>query len=137
MNAIAPIYTAENCRAAYQLNWALAVFWREPTAESEWLAELQSAVESDGIRVLRHRFVRPGVSQFVLSTRPALSPQRLVQLVKGRLQLTLGCNVSESPAEVALSYMNNLAYACGMKRLFAFGFYVGTFGEYDLGVTWL
>ena len=41
----------------------------------------------------------------------------------------------ESPCQVALSYMNNLAYASGMKRAFAFGFYVGTFGEYDIGVA--
>ena len=32
--------------------------------------------------------------------------------------------------------MNNLAYG-RPERVFAFGFYVGTFGEYDLGVTWL
>ena len=57
-------------------------------------------------------------------------------IVADHIHLTLGCNVEESPAEVAISYMNNLAYACGMKRVFAFGFYVGTFGEYDLGVTW-
>jgi hypothetical protein len=31
--------------------------------------------------------------------------------------------------------MNNLAYAAGMKPIFKFGFYVGTFGEYDLGAT--
>jgi len=31
--------------------------------------------------------------------------------------------------------MNNVAYACESKRIFAFGFYVGTIGEYDLGVT--
>ena len=53
-------------------------------------------------------------------------------IVADHVHLTLGCNVRESPAEVALSYMNNLAYACGLKRVFAFGFYVGTFGEYDL-----
>jgi hypothetical protein len=57
-------------------------------------------------------------------------------IVSDHVHLTLGCNVQESPADVALSYMNNLAYACGMKQAFAFGFYVGTFGEYDLGVTW-
>ena len=57
-------------------------------------------------------------------------------IVADHIHLTLGCNVEQSPAAVALSFMNNLAYACGMKRVFAFGFYVGTFGEYDLGVTW-
>ena len=53
------------------------------------------------------------------------------------IHLMLGCGLRESPGEVARSYMNNLAYVCGSKHVFAFGFYVGTFGKYDLGVTWL
>jgi REP element-mobilizing transposase RayT len=257
----APIYTVENCRAAYQLDWSLAVFWHEPVCEASWLSDLQSVTETDGVRILEHRFARPGVSQFLLSSRPETSPERLAWSVKGRLQhliqrerprafqrnyglrslgsasrevveqyvhsqaehhpmadsnvqdslrslqvdgpladlsepsrtahalywynlhvcfvnegrcrevrvetleamramilraaakkghrlsragilpdhthLTLGCKIGESPAAVALSYMNNLAYVCGFKRVFAYGFYVGTFGEYDLGVTWL
>jgi REP element-mobilizing transposase RayT len=261
MSAPAPIYTSENCRAAYQLNWSLTLFWRQPVVDSDWLSDLTRAMEPDGVRVLEHRFAKPGVSQLLVSTRPETAPARLVRLVKGRLQhlvrreypkafrrnyglrslgsarrevveeyvrsqvehypmadprlqeafravqvdnsgvdlsmprknaharywynlhmcfvndgrcrevrqtmlvrmremmlraaekkrhllshagivsdhvhLTLGCNVAESPAEVALSYMNNLAYVCDLKRLFAFGFYVGTPGEYDLGVTWL
>jgi hypothetical protein len=43
----------------------------------------------------------------------------------------------EERAVVALSYMNDSAYACDLKREFASGFYVRTFGEYDLGATWL
>lgn len=260
MTTATPIYTAEKCRAAYQLNWALALFWREPIEETGWLADLCPAVEGDGVRILKHRFIKPGVSHFLLSSRPEVAPAEMLRSVKGRLQhlvararpkafrrnyglrsigsatreaveqyvrsqvdhhpmadprvqemlwavqidnrevdlsaprcnahgrywynlhicfvndgrcrelhpqvlgrlremilsaaakkahllsragivpdhvhLTLGCKVTESPAEVALSYMNNLAYACGSKRVFAFGFYVGTFGEYDLGVTW-
>ncbi len=31
--------------------------------------------------------------------------------------------------------MNNLAYCEGMKQVFAFGYYVGTLGEYDLGAV--
>jgi len=257
----APIYTADNCKAAYQLNWSLAIFWREAVNEVNWFSDLQAVAEPDGVRVLEHRFIKPGVSQFLLSSRPETSPERLAWSVKGRLQhlvrrehprtfrrnyglrslgsanrevveqyvrsqaehhpmadprvqnrirslqidnqqadlsepsrtahalywynlhvcfvnegrcpeireetlramremilraaakkghrlsragilpdhihLTLACSIGESPADVALSYMNNLAYACGLKRVFAFGFYVGTFGEYDLGVTWL
>ena len=260
MSTLAPIYTADNCKAAYQLNWSLAVFWKEPIESAGWLSELRSVAEADGVRVLRHRFVRPGVSQFLVSSRPDLPPERMARSVKGRLQhlvrrdwprafrrnyglrslgsanrevteryvasqadhhpmadprlqemirrlqindpqvdlslprrsahalywynlhvcfindgrcreirgeslqrmrgmiiraaakkghllsragilsdhvhLTLGCALCDSPAEVALSYMNNLAYACASKHVFAFGFYAGTFGEYDLGVTW-
>jgi hypothetical protein len=47
--------------------------------------------------------------------------------------LELGCGLEDSPLEVALSYVNNLAYTQGMKPVYQFGFYVGTFGEYDLG----
>ena len=261
MNDPAAIYTLDNCQAAYQLNWSLALFWHEPVMKTRWLPDLRIATEPDGVRVLEHRFAKPGVSQFLLSSLPHVSPDRLVWSVKGRLQrlvrqenpkafqrnyglrslgsttrevveqyvesqvehhplanprvqemlrglqihkpqvdlaslrrnahalywynlhvcfindgrcreiqeetlqrmrkmiagaalkkahllsragilsdhihLTLGCNVIESPAEVVLSYMNNLAYVCGSKRAFAFGFYVGTLGEYDLGITWL
>ena len=255
------IYTLDNCKAAYQSNWSLALFWHEPVAEAKWLRDLQVAARPDGVRILEHRFAKPGVSQFLVSSLPHVSPDRLVWSVKGRLQhlvrpehpkafqrnyglrslgsttrevveqyvqsqvehhpmadprmqemfrglqihnsevdlaaprrnaharywynlhvcfvndgrhgefqsetlqrmrrmiaaaalkkghllsraailsdhihLALACNVVEPPANVALSYMNNLAYVCNSKRVFAFGFYVGTFGEYDLGVTWL
>jgi REP element-mobilizing transposase RayT len=254
-----PIYAIENCRAAYQLNWSLSIFWREPVSDTDWLTALQTATESDGVRILEHRLSQPCLSQFFLSTRPEVSPQKLARSIKGRLQylvrqerprafrrnyglrsvgsakrdaveryvrgqvdhhpmadarlremlqglqidnphidlsaprqnahalywynlhvcfmndercrelrrdtlqkmramilraaekkghflsragivpdhihLTLSCNVVESPAEVAISYMNNLAYVCGSKRVFSHGFYVGTIGEYDLGAV--
>jgi REP element-mobilizing transposase RayT len=259
MSVLAAIYTKDNCKPAYQLNWSLALFWQEAIGRSDWLTDLQAATEPDGVRILEHRFAQPNVSQFLVSTRPETAPERLAWSVKGRLQnllgrqrpkafrrnyglrslgsatreaveayvrsqvehhpmadprvqerlrtvqienaqidlsaprrnahalywynlhvclvnegrcrevhmeslerlratvlraaakkghllsrggivpdhihLTLGCDPSEAPAEVALSYMNNLAYAYGMKRVFAFGFYVGTFGDYDLGAT--
>jgi hypothetical protein len=46
---------------------------------------------------------------------------------------TLACGFEQSPEEVALGYMNNLAFAHGMKPLFCGSFYVGTFGQYDMG----
>ncbi len=53
-------------------------------------------------------------------------------IVPDHIHLTLGCRLEEAPEEVVLSYMNNLAYAYGMKRVFKYGYYVGTFSEYDL-----
>ena len=55
-------------------------------------------------------------------------------IVPDHIHLTMGCTVAESPEEVVLSYMNNIAYACGMKPVFRASYYVGTFREYDLGV---
>jgi len=55
-------------------------------------------------------------------------------IVPDHLHLALGCKLEASPSDVALGYLNNLAFACGMKEVFRFGYYVGTFSEYDLGV---
>lgn len=54
-------------------------------------------------------------------------------LVGNHLHALLGGDVAEAPREIALSLMNNLAFAHGMKRVFEHSFYVGTFGCYDHG----
>lgn len=255
----APIYTTQNCDdPAYQLDWSYSAFWRTRPPDLSWLDELTRLNEPDHIRILQHQFREPNVSQFLISTRPDVTPLLVVQRVKGRLQhllhgsmpkpfrrnyslrsigstrrdkleqylanqlnhhpmadlrvqqrlaqyqifrpdvdlaqpsrtshaeygynlhlvivnderyleirdevlaglrdmvlraadtkghrlsraaivpdhihLTVRCQLEESPEEVVLGYLNNLAYACGMRPVFRFGYYVGTFSEYDLGV---
>ena len=49
------------------------------------------------------------------------------------LHAALRADISESPEEVALAYMNNLAHAVGPTQLWQPSYYVGTFGEYDMG----
>jgi hypothetical protein len=44
-------------------------------------------------------------------------------------------DVAESPLDVGLSYLNNLAYAHGMRPRYQFGYYVGTFGPYDMNAV--
>ena len=56
-------------------------------------------------------------------------------MLADHVHLALGCGVDESPQEIALCYLNNCAYACGMKEIFMFSYYAGTFGEYDLGAV--
>src|SRR5208337_3595514 len=82
-----PIYTAENVRLAYELRWSVAVFWTQaaPTAAS-WLGPLQDGTEPDGVRILEHRFTKDNVSQFLVSTRPHVTPAQCLRSVKGRLQ---------------------------------------------------
>ena len=255
-----PIYTPKNVVPAYQLNWGLTIYWRDhPVPDAEWLNPLLAATEPDGVRVLKHRITEGSTSQFFVSTKPHISPSRMIRSVKGRLQylirlrqpkafqrnyavrsigaatrtvvegyvarqlarhpmadprvqdqlqqyqksfpevdlsqpvtsghgqywhnlhlvlvndhrwmevrptiqdklsrmidrvslthghrisrvgmlpdhihLTLGCLVEQSPEDVALSYLNNLAYALGMTPNFEFGYYVGTIGEYDRGAV--
>jgi REP element-mobilizing transposase RayT len=255
-----PIYTPHNTVPAYQLNWGLTIFWRDsPIQEDTWLHDLRLATEPDGVRILKHRFATGAASQFFVSSKPHVSPSRLIHSVKGRLQhllrpqkpkafqrnycirsigeskrcivedyvanqlghhrmvdsrvqqqlarfqkvnsdvdlrkpsfaahgeywhnlhvvivnearwmeiredvlcnisdmiervaakheyrlsrvglladhihLTMGCPVDRSPEDVALGYLNNCAYACGMTPMYKFSYYVGTIGEYDRGAV--
>ncbi len=58
-----------------------------------------------------------------------------VGLLADHFHLTLGCQVDHAPDVVTLSYLNNLAYAVGMKPIFQFGYYAGTIGDYDRGAV--
>jgi hypothetical protein len=85
-----PIYTAENCRFAYQLNWSLSIFTTGVlTDATQWLHPLKVAVEADGVRVLEHRLTDDRTHQFLLSTKPHVSPAQAIRSVKGRLQYLL------------------------------------------------
>jgi hypothetical protein len=84
-----PIYTVENTKPAYQLDWSLTVFWKRLIGSDSWLAELQAGTKKDGVRVLSHHFSTKGCSQFLLSTLPTVRPVDAVRSVKGRLQTLL------------------------------------------------
>jgi REP element-mobilizing transposase RayT len=58
-----------------------------------------------------------------------------VALLPDHVHLLLGCPGQRSPEELALSFMNNVAHACGMRPLLRFSYYAGTVGEYDLGAV--
>ena len=81
-----PIYTPENIKVAYQLLWSLSVFWRDAPFSKDWLDELKSIAEADGVRILEHRFATQTASLFLVSTRPELIPQEIPRVIKGRLQ---------------------------------------------------
>ena len=92
MGQVAPIYTVENTRFAWQLIWSLTVFWRCPPKADEWLEPLRNILETDGIRLLAHRIEmleRLDRSQFLISTRPQVKPNDVAQRVKGRLQFLI------------------------------------------------
>lgn len=56
-------------------------------------------------------------------------------ILADHVHLALGCPLEVAPADVALAFLNNLAYVHGMKAVFQFGAYVGTFGEYHQGAV--
>lgn len=81
------LYNPTTCSIAYQLNWSLSVFCRSPIPqEKEWLELLCNATEPEGVRILEHRRKRLCVHQFLLSTKPEVSPSQVIRSVKGRLQ---------------------------------------------------
>jgi REP element-mobilizing transposase RayT len=51
------------------------------------------------------------------------------------LHLALRGNIEHNPNEIALAFMNNLAFAFGQSAIWRPGFYVGSFGEYDMGAV--
>jgi REP element-mobilizing transposase RayT len=51
------------------------------------------------------------------------------------VHLALRGDIEQSPEEIALAFMNNIAFAFGQKAVFRPSFYVGTFGEYDMGAV--
>jgi REP element-mobilizing transposase RayT len=255
-----PIYTPDNTNPAYQLNWALTLFWRDsPLSDDDWLPTLKTVAEPDGVRILKHEVRGAHASHFFVSTQPHVAPSALIRSVKGRLQhairsdvpkafqrnywlhsigsakretvedyvatqlghhpmadsavqarlarfqktfpdvdlsqrrssghgqfwynlhivfvndgrwmevadkrlgavsemlekvarkyghllsratvlpdhahLTVGCPIDSAPQDVVLCYMNNCAYALGMRPEFQFSYYAGTVGEYDLGAV--
>ena len=257
MTPPSPLYTPSNTIPIFRLYWSFDLFWRNPPGDASWLPALTGALQHHNIRLLRHRFIAPTTSQFLLSTRPMHSPQQTAKYLKGGLQhiirsryprafqrnygfrslgsskrkvveryvesqlghhrfadprfeeriagfqisnatvdlstprttahslywynlhlvlvndarwreyraerfrivrdsvlriaqerdfslskagilpdhlhLAMGVSSEKSPEDVAKCLMNNLAYAVGMKPVFQSGYYVTTFGEYDLG----
>jgi REP element-mobilizing transposase RayT len=82
-----PLYTATNCRIAYQLHWSLTLFAKQPWPKQDvWWQPLRQAVEPDGVRLLEFLPSQPAIGQFFVSSKPEISPAQIVRSVKGRLQ---------------------------------------------------
>jgi REP element-mobilizing transposase RayT len=59
-----------------------------------------------------------------------------IGLLANHVHILVGPCVDDPPADVALSFQNAMASTQGMKPIFRFSFFVGTFGEYDRGAIW-
>ena len=53
-------------------------------------------------------------------------------ILADHVHLVLGCPIEAAPEEVALGFINNLAYVHGMKPIYQYGGFVGTVGEYTM-----
>ena len=52
-------------------------------------------------------------------------------ILPDHIHLSIGCSFNVATDEVAICYLNNLAFVHDMKPVFQFGAHIGTFGEYD------
>jgi REP element-mobilizing transposase RayT len=97
MPPIALLYTPENTKHAYQLNWSLTLFHRVllPPIET-WIESLQIATEPDGVRILEARTLNDRSHQFLVSTLPILSPADIVRSIKGRLQYLVRADIPKA-----------------------------------------
>ena len=59
-----------------------------------------------------------------------------LSLLADHLHLVAGIPPRQSPQDVALGFMNNLAFAHDMRAIFSPSYYVGTVGDYDTGAVW-
>ena len=90
-----PLYTAANCKAAFELRWSLALFASAPIPRAEtWITALKQVVEHDGVRILESHFREPNTHQFLLSSS---SPDFSYNF----LTLTSGCRDSAPTADIS------------------------------------
>jgi REP element-mobilizing transposase RayT len=105
---------------------------RQTTAHGAYLYNLHLVLVHDG----RWREIR---EQELVRTRnmvlrvAAVKKHRVsrLALLADQLHMVLGVPPVSSPEEIALAYLNNLAYTHGMQAVFSQGYYVGTVGDYD------
>jgi hypothetical protein len=102
------------------------------SAHGQFLHNLHVVVENTGhlhdvrddvLRARRDMLVAVCVKKGWLLSR--------IGIVSNHIHVLLGCSVAEAPGTIALSLLNNLAYIEGMIPVYEFGFYAGTFGNYD------
>ncbi|MDP1560862.1 MAG: transposase [Pirellulaceae bacterium] len=58
-----------------------------------------------------------------------------ISVMPDHVHLALRGNVEETPESIALGFMNNIAFVFGQQPVLRPGYYVGTFGEYDMGAV--
>ncbi len=56
-------------------------------------------------------------------------------ILPDHVHLAIGCPIDAAPVDVALGFLNNLAFVHGMRPVYQFGGFIGTFGEYDSGAV--
>ncbi len=107
------------------------------SSHGEFRYALQVVIESEsGWHDVRSSVLTAYLQAIIASCRNHGWLLSRIGLLSNHVHVLLGPCVEDSPMEVALVLMNNMAFTQGMKPMFRSSFYVGTFGEYDRGAIW-
>lgn len=85
----------------------------------------------------RHRFIDEKTLQQIFDSVFRIARHKAhvissLSVMPDHLHIALRPKIDETPAQVARSYQNNLAYFLNRGRIWEDSFYVGTFGEYTM-----
>lgn len=87
-------------------------------------AERHRISDEQKLMTIRNWSIAVAAKKGHLIGRLSVMPDHLHMAVRG--------NPADSPNEIADAFRNNLAFALGQHRIWQVGFYVGTFGEYNM-----
>lgn len=87
-------------------------------------ADRQMIVDEDELALITDESFRIADRQGYRISVLSVMPDHLHAGLQGRIE--------DSPQEIALAFMNNLASAIGRPRIWSNNYYVGTFGEYTM-----
>ena len=105
------------------------------TSHARYWYNLHIVIVNDGRHMESREDVLYEMQQMIINSARAKDHWlSRAAIVPDHVHLAVGCKLEEAPSDVALAYLNNLAYARGMTEVFRYGYYVGTFSEYDLRV---
>jgi len=106
------------------------------TSHARYWCNLHIVFVHDGRRIELRREIWEAVRRMIRQASAAKHHLlSRVGIVPDHIHMTLGFRPDEAPIDVALSYMNNIAFARGMQPVFTYSCFLATFGEYDLGAV--
>jgi REP element-mobilizing transposase RayT len=125
---LSPLYTAANCKPAYELRWSLALFSKSDLPDPDaWFEALRARTESDGVRLLEHHFKPPNIWFFLVSTKPHVAPPKVIKSVKGRLQ-----NLIQDAAPKAFRRNFSLTSVGHVRREVVEAYVAGQLGHHQM-----
>ena len=102
------------------------------SSHGRFIYNLQIVLENaESLHDVRENVLLDSRAMIVRTAAKRRWPLSRIGILSNHFHVLLSANPTESPASVALSLMNNLAFVQEMKPVLRFSYYVGTFGPYD------